>query len=202
MTNTDADRARELLDVYRRLTYLPTYNHADLAACLETMLQPIDMILHCPLCGVQHIDAPSGEHAAICNITCGMPAQGCSCGKWTNPPHRSHLCHGCGCIWRPADVPTNGVKAIKTKGKSDSNPENIPWGDFNRRELIEQIDLANAHAAKAPDGLIAALREAGDLIESLASDQPLPKIRGPLADELHGFAAMLANIEHAAKEAK
>src|SRR5574340_600312 len=23
---------------------------------------------------------------------------------WDNPPHRSHLCHGCGHIWRPADV--------------------------------------------------------------------------------------------------
>lgn len=34
--------------------------------------------------------------------------------------HRSHLCHGCGHIWRPADVPTNGVAAVKTKGKADS----------------------------------------------------------------------------------
>ncbi len=38
----------------------------------------------------------------------------------TGLPHRSHLCHGCGHIWRPADVPTNGVVATKTKGKADS----------------------------------------------------------------------------------
>jgi len=69
----------------------------------ETEAQtPIDMILFCPACGLQHTDEPNGD--------------------WTNPPHRSHLCHGCGRIWRPADVPTNGVAAIKTKGKADSLP--------------------------------------------------------------------------------
>ncbi|TBR76167.1 MAG: hypothetical protein EPN64_09160 [Burkholderiaceae bacterium] len=38
--------------------------------------------------------------------------------------HRSHLCvpaaGGCGHIWRPADVPTNGVIAVTTKGLNDS----------------------------------------------------------------------------------
>lgn len=61
---------------------------------------PIPMVLHCPSCGLQHIDAPTEE--------------------WNNPPHRSHLCHGCGFIWRPADVPTTGVAAIQTRGKADS----------------------------------------------------------------------------------
>ena len=64
---------------------------------------PIDMVLHCPKCGLQHIDAPDER-------THG----------WRNEPHRSHLCHGCGHIWRPADVPTNGVAAVATKGKADS----------------------------------------------------------------------------------
>ena len=65
---------------------------------------PIDMILHCPACGVQHVD--TAEH-------------------WggTVEIHRSHLCvpaaGGCGYIWRPSDVPTNGVQSIKTRGKSD-----------------------------------------------------------------------------------
>lgn len=63
------------------------------------MNKPIDMILHCPACGRQHIDAPHGG--------------------WTNPPHRSHLC---GHVWRPADVATNGVAAIETKGSADSEP--------------------------------------------------------------------------------
>lgn len=66
----------------------------------EGLAAPTPMILFCPRCGVQHIDAPSGE--------------------WTNPPHRSHLCHGCDHIWRPADVPTEGVAQIATQGQHDS----------------------------------------------------------------------------------
>lgn len=70
-------------------------------------MQPIDMILHCPNCGRQHIDAAApGNYEK--NV---LP--------WSNPPHRSHLCHGCGFIWRPADVPTNGVESIATKGNND-----------------------------------------------------------------------------------
>lgn len=66
------------------------------------MSQPIPMILFCPACGLQHIDAPEPE------------------GGWDNPPHKSHLCHGCGHIWRPADVATNGVAEISTRGDHDS----------------------------------------------------------------------------------
>ena len=80
---------------------------------------PIDMILHCPACGKQHIDKPEGQfypgHTAEESVAANK-----AYGLWDNPPHRSHLCHGCGHIWRPADVPTNGVATIKTKGKNDS----------------------------------------------------------------------------------
>lgn len=76
---------------------------------------PIDMVLYCPRCHVQHIDEPETEFVQfgageIVSMSTG----------WDSPPHRSHLCKGCGCIWRPADVPTNGVKEIKTKGKADN----------------------------------------------------------------------------------
>lgn len=102
---------------------------------------PIDMVLHCPACGLQHIDAPELDHLlfddkdhdrpdVICDSNGQVVLGLCKrCNKaevqleescWTNPPHRSHLCHGCGHIWRPADVPTNGVAATKTKGKNDS----------------------------------------------------------------------------------
>lgn len=74
--------------------------------------RPIDMILNCPACGLQHIDEPEGEGDDGATIK--------RVDVWTNPPHRSHLCHGCGHIWRPADVPTNGVAEIQTKGKNDS----------------------------------------------------------------------------------
>ena len=64
---------------------------------------PIPMLLFCPKCGVQHIDAPDERTL-----------------DWDNPPHRSHLCHGCGCIWRPAAVLTTGVESITPLGKSDT----------------------------------------------------------------------------------
>ncbi|HYC55854.1 MAG TPA: hypothetical protein VEL28_13045 [Candidatus Binatia bacterium] len=62
---------------------------------------PIPMLLFCPRCGLQHVDGPQPEK------------------NWTNPPHRSHECQGCGYIWRPSDVCTDGVLAIATKGKAD-----------------------------------------------------------------------------------
>lgn len=74
---------------------------------------PIDMVLHCPKCGWQHIDAEETKNHQWVFPTAPPDL-------WNNPPHRSHLCHGCGHIWRPADVPTNGVVAVKTKGRSDS----------------------------------------------------------------------------------
>ncbi len=71
----------------------------------------IDMVLHCPKCGMQHVDAPDKPSDASPVLYADA---------WDNPPHRSHLCHGCGHIWRPADVATNGVAAVKTTGKNDS----------------------------------------------------------------------------------
>jgi hypothetical protein len=68
------------------------------------MSEPIPMVLHCPGCGAQHVDRPE-------------PDKG-----WTNPPHKSHLCHRCGQIWRPADVPTMGVEAVQTRGTADTWP--------------------------------------------------------------------------------
>lgn len=62
--------------------------------------EPVRMKLWCPSCGLQHIDEPSEG--------------------WDNPPHRSHLCLGCGHIWRPADVATVGVAEVATRGEFDS----------------------------------------------------------------------------------
>lgn len=79
--------------------------------------KPLPMVLHCPECGLQHVDAKETHGLAEGEQEPEEPA-------WNNPPHRSHLCHGCGCIWRPADVPTDGVKAITTRGKADTWPNN------------------------------------------------------------------------------
>lgn len=103
---------------------------------------PIPMILFCPQCYSQHIDAPSEQ----CEFTLGpsndepfVPAgESLQCQRakghegehlsgpdpnrfrWMNPPHKSHLCHYCGCRWRPADVETEGVEKIKTAGMLDT----------------------------------------------------------------------------------
>lgn len=69
----------------------------------------LDVVLHCPACGTQHVDAPDPEKG------------------WTDPAHRSHLCASCGCVWRAADVPTRGVAAPTTRGGEDTWPD--PRGD-------------------------------------------------------------------------
>lgn len=94
--------------------------------------KPIPMILHCPACGLQHIDG----------IDLRDPA-------WKNPVHRSHKCRkihgGCGHIWRPADVPTTGVQTIETAGEHDS-PRIDPrqeWMDL-RAGWKAALDTGNA----------------------------------------------------------
>lgn len=83
--------------------------------------EPVDMILFCPSCHRQHIDAVESEEAYTDRLfeSGWWELGGDKPAKWTNPPHRSHLCRHCGTIWRPADVPTNGVERIKTRGKAD-----------------------------------------------------------------------------------
>ena len=78
---------------------------------------PIPMILHCPRCHMQHVDAPESEDMSPPN---GNGVRVVRRFAWANPPHKSHLCHGCGFVWRPADVPTAGVLKIQTKGQRDS----------------------------------------------------------------------------------
>lgn len=65
------------------------------------MIKPIPMVLFCPHCSKQHIDALD---AMV---------------DWPNMPHRSHLCAYCKFVWRPADAPTVGVATLQTKGVND-----------------------------------------------------------------------------------
>lgn len=87
-------------------------------------MTPVPMVLFCPECGLQHVDAPKACTMAVGCVETGVcyadahdrPDQ---CARWDNPPHRSHLCAECGHVWRPADVPTVGVAEIETRGKDD-----------------------------------------------------------------------------------
>lgn len=118
----------------------------------EAQNKPIDMVLYCPKCGMQHIDrdeSPSDREWAA------QSAGDREIQYWTNPPHRSHLCQNtrCGHVWRPADVPTNGVAAIKTTGKSDTP---LWKGHSDLRMLIGCFDAAIS------EGLMEALRDTTD----------------------------------------
>jgi hypothetical protein len=103
----------------------------------------IPMLLFCPRCGAQHVDAPD-------------KAKG-----WENPPHRSHLCDSCGIIWRPADVPTTGVAEIASLSERDTwsvgrgcVPVDTELGDCElcskpllRGQFVNQYDdVGTAHA--------------------------------------------------------
>jgi hypothetical protein len=96
--------------------------------------KPIDMVLFCPVCHLQHIDYEEEtqvhQHRIHCGIRIDEP-------RWMNPPHKSHLCAFCKTVWRPADVPTNGVAAAQTRGKDDT------WPNFGRLFLQPKGDKMN-----------------------------------------------------------
>ncbi|MDF0543311.1 hypothetical protein PX699_13215 [Sphingobium sp. H39-3-25] len=110
---------------------------------------PVDMLLFCPRCHTQHIDEPDERTP-----------------EWDNPPHRSHLCHKCGCIWRPADIATNGVISITTVGKSDNwtaqQATRMPCPDLLDRSHDEATDWITANCT-------AIRRDNGDMDYSLGA---------------------------------
>lgn len=86
---------------------------SDVRALLQ---KPIDMLLFCPACGMEHIDKPEED-------TCTRFRNPDDHAEpWTNPPHKTHLCKpnegGCGFLWRPCeDAYTNGIESpMKVKG--------------------------------------------------------------------------------------
>ena len=143
--------------------------------------RPIDMVLHCPACGLQHIDAPESP-----TIT----SHGYS---WTNPPHRSHLCHGCGHIWRPADVPTNGVQAVKTKGENDGaapSPAAEPIGFLPAHEVDR---LKSGHDGHLRSARFGPSQLDGDVPVYLHATAPMLMSTDPRegdADGLHAVARL------------
>lgn len=107
-------------------SFAATLRAAIAAVPAQVATPPIDMILLCPSCGDQHIDSASPP-------------------DWTNPPHRSHRCWKCGHVWRPADVATNGVVAITTKGKEDDEPPSVPL-----TQVLDDLKRAVRLSAQSP----------------------------------------------------
>lgn len=62
--------------------------------------RPIPMRLPCPGCGVLHLDE----------------------GEFATKAHHTHACQECGMVWRPAVVPTVGVRFLPGF-KNDEAPD-------------------------------------------------------------------------------
>lgn len=134
------------------------YTYEQVTAALQSVsdLAPVDMVLYCPKCGTQHIDAP--EHHADESPECA----------WTNRPHKTHLCAQCGHKWRPSDTPTNGVAATASGKDSDTAPRDVSKvlaAAVRAAELAQRHGGANGARVRVPDGFITALSKLIDVIE-------------------------------------
>lgn len=86
------------------LVALKTIN--DLLNAVDPPSPPIQMRIHCPLCGTQHIDE----------------------SELASKPHTSHTCQNqtCGLTWKVANVPTIGVRFLPGTNNQDSNSKETP----------------------------------------------------------------------------
>lgn len=130
-----------------------------------TPAEPIPMVLHCPACGLQHIDKPDTHDEAADKLLKNGEV------PWDNPPHRSHLCLGCSHIWRPADVPTEGVAAIQTRGKAFAAPPHARGGT----PYAELVEEARAEYEGIADDQIS---RQGRIIRRLAEALSAPPVVG------------------------
>lgn len=73
---------------------------AELRKAPPPQVEPIAMLLWCPVCNERHFDV--GVHA----IT----------------PHRTHTCQACGMCWAPAAVATLGVRFLPGTKNGDPKP--------------------------------------------------------------------------------
>lgn len=76
------------LDSLGLIYYLDPDNLAPNSVARNTV--PIPMRLSCPECNAIHIDE----------------------GEFATKPHHTHACQSCGMVWRPAVVPTVGVRFL------------------------------------------------------------------------------------------
>jgi hypothetical protein len=184
--------------VERRLRALAAPEAVQPASVSGDQAAPIDMVLHCPKCGKQHIDKPNTLVPLVHQESGTVVDE-----LWTNPPHRSHLCHGCGYVWRPADVPTNGVAAVKTKGKADSAPEvatlraPIPVADPMDWPLPCDVTVGHGTMRKGVSlrALVARMQVLHDMAheqrDSVAAEEARQAIRAIVSPDAEHFVRML-----------
>lgn len=85
---------------------------------------PIPMVLHCPVCALQHVDE----------------------GEWIAAEHRTHLCAACGNEWRPSNTATIGVKALaRARPDESEEPEKPRWLVVIAREGVPEVTRFGVH---------------------------------------------------------
>jgi hypothetical protein len=157
------------------------------------LASPINVVLHCPRCFAQHIDAPE-------------PGAG-----WTNPVHRSHTCHACNLVFRHSDAPTNGVYRATTRGKADWSEEDIEspipgylGSEEGRalgvvveinRQLLHPVGLA-AEVEMSSSTLLMRIQDRRDDPEGMIYDWTEDRVAKVLAFE--AFEASRTQARHAA----
>jgi hypothetical protein len=103
---------------------------------------PLDVVLFCPECKMQHIDEAKPDNCENCGVEKRRHfiaddrfdgKHPCSTFEaWLNPPHKKHRCHGCNNVWRAAAYPTNGVAFVPAPKEARQEPPS-PWVDVNVR---------------------------------------------------------------------
>lgn len=101
-------------------------------------LEPVPLILHCPACGVRHIDR----------------------GAFATKPHHTHACQGCGHVWRPSTVDTFGVAFLP--GFHDADTAELVTRtepDFVKAFAVRGDELPRATVPRPPPIGIAGIRK-------------------------------------------
>lgn len=179
---------------------------------------PVPKVLHCPRCGLQHIDVDDDT------------------GRWaTTRLHRKHLCKpsdgGCGQVWRPFDYPTVGVREASSRSsitttagdaggvRSDRSaglcaPAIRPLTADEARKRAdgcesEALRHVRGFAPDVVDGLrstaaswrrYANLLERGDAFERAAEDALIQFDKAVATMDEGGYMETLRSVLHRAKE--
>lgn len=104
--SSDFDRIRKVVAGYAlgSESLLPEFD-----AIVEASHSPVPLILTCPACSERHIDE----------------------GEFATRPHRTHRCSDCGLEWRPANIPTVGVRYLPGQPAAAPRPTTSiavdPW---------------------------------------------------------------------------
>jgi hypothetical protein len=155
----------------------------------------VPLELKCPQCDMIHIDQDEWAHEV---------------------PHRTHLCHGCGNLWRPYPVGTVGVD-VHAACRETLDAALAIGNHAGCREMLDaaleladprRLTLTDGWTWELPDGLGGALKEHREALERIKTleerrDELLALVARisqqiPLASEIEGWesqrAALIAEV--------